>query len=186
MNVIDPDGKDGIYITYPDYEIHVGSRTNNYVGHAGVLLIDNKTGTTKYYEYGRYDKENKGLIRNIVIPDAVIGSDGKPTEASINRILSVLSAKAGQHGRIKGAYVESDEYEAMLDYANYLMSENYNPDRKSYNLLMNNCGTVAADILKQDDNVKQKFPIVTSSIPNLLVWQLQHIFTPINFTPSTN
>mgnify|MGYP007019933133 CR=1 FL=1 len=47
------------------------------LGHAGVLLIDNKTGVTKYYEYGRYDKEGKGVVRTFAVPNVKIGQDKK-------------------------------------------------------------------------------------------------------------
>lgn len=56
-NAIDPDGRDAILIAYPDYRIGTPIGRIGGLGHAGVLLIDNKTGVTKYYEYGRYDKE---------------------------------------------------------------------------------------------------------------------------------
>ena len=54
INCIDPNGKDGIYIAFPDYKISTPIGKIGNLGHAGVLLIDNKTGVTKYYEYGRY------------------------------------------------------------------------------------------------------------------------------------
>ena len=46
VNFIDPDGRDGIYINFPDYKINVGIQIP-YLGHSGVLLIENKTGFTK-------------------------------------------------------------------------------------------------------------------------------------------
>ncbi|WP_082989220.1 RHS repeat domain-containing protein [Culturomica massiliensis] len=83
LNMIDPDGRDAIYIAFPKY------RANGipFTGYAGVLLIDNKTGLTKYYEYGRYDKEGKGLIRTVTISNVVIGKDGKPTIQSLNKVI---------------------------------------------------------------------------------------------------
>ena len=62
INCIEPNGKDGIYIAFPDYKISTPIGKIGNLGHAGVLLIDNKTGVTKYYEYGRYDKEGKGIM----------------------------------------------------------------------------------------------------------------------------
>ena len=83
LNMIDPDGRDAIYIAFPKY------RANGipFTGYAGVLLIDNKTGLTKYYEYGRYDKEGKGLVRTVTISNVVIGKDGKPTIQSLNKVI---------------------------------------------------------------------------------------------------
>ncbi|CCY51719.1 MULTISPECIES: hypothetical protein [Bacteroides] len=84
--MIDPDGRDAIYITFPKY------RANGipFTGHAGVLLINDKTGLTKYYEYGRYDKESKGLVRTASVPNVVIGKDGKPTTESLNKVMKQL------------------------------------------------------------------------------------------------
>jgi len=50
VNAIDPDGKDGIFIAFPDYKISTPIGKIGGLGHAGVLLINNKTGFTKYYE----------------------------------------------------------------------------------------------------------------------------------------
>ena len=84
--MIDPDGRDAIYITFPKY------RANGipFTGHAGVLLINDKTGLTKYYEYGRYDKESKGLVRTASVPNVVIGKDGKTTTESLNKVMKQL------------------------------------------------------------------------------------------------
>ena len=83
LRYVDPDGRDAIYIAFPKY------RANGipFTGHAGVLLIDNKTGLIKYYEYGRYDKEGKGLVRTVTISNVVIGKDGKPTIQSLNKVI---------------------------------------------------------------------------------------------------
>lgn len=70
-----PNGKDGIYIAFPDYKISTPIGKIGNLGHAGVLLIDNKTGVTKYYEYGRYDKEGKGVVRTFAVPNVKIGQD---------------------------------------------------------------------------------------------------------------
>lgn len=50
VNFVDPNGMDAIYITFSKCK----ANGIPFTGHAEVLLIDNKTGLTKYYEYGRY------------------------------------------------------------------------------------------------------------------------------------
>ena len=113
INCIDPNGKDGIYIAFPDYKISTPIGKIGNLGHAGVLLIDNKTGVTKYYEYGRYDKEGKGIVRTFAVPDVKMGQDKKPTLESLNKTLSIISEQAGHAGRIEGAYIESDKFKEM-------------------------------------------------------------------------
>ncbi len=41
VNMVDVDGRDGVLIVFPDYEIHIGSREYTDLGHAGVLLVNN-------------------------------------------------------------------------------------------------------------------------------------------------
>jgi hypothetical protein len=165
---VDPDGNDAILIVFPDYkidpEISVGKWKMGKVGglgHAGVLIIDNKTGHTKYYEYGRYPTTDgtKGRVRSPKVSDVEIGPDGRPTMESLNKVLGEISTNSGQGGKIDGAYVKSNETKKMNDYAQKKLKESnpgnkeYNKDRESYKLSSNNCGTFAADVINQDPAV---------------------------------
>ena len=183
INCIEPNGKDGIYIAFPDYKISTPIGKIGNLGHAGVLLIDNKTGVTKYYEYGRYDKEGKGIVRTFAVPDVKMGQDKKPTLESLNKTLSVISEQAGHGGRIEGAYIESDKFKEMKNYAESKIAENANSKRKEYSLRNNNCGTFAADVLKQDPSVKDKAPVIIDSRPNSIVKEYQNSFKSLNYDP---
>ena len=183
INCIDPNGKDGIYIAFPDYKISTPIGKIGNLGHAGVLLIDNKTGVTKYYEYGRYDKEGKGIVRTFAVPNVKIGQDKKPTLESLNKTLSIISEQAGHAGRIEGAYIESDKFKEMKNYAESKIAENANSKRKEYSLRNNNCGTFAADVLKQDPSVKDKAPVIIDPRPNSIVKEYQDNFKSLNYDP---
>ena len=183
INCIEPNGKDGIYIAFPDYKISTPIGKIGNLGHAGVLLIDNKTGVTKYYEYGRYDKEGKGIVRTFAVPNVKIGQDKKPTLESLNKTLSIISEQAGHAGRIEGAYIESDKFKEMKNYAESKIAENANSKRKEYSLRNNNCGTFAADVLKQDPSVKDKAPVIIDSRPNSIVKEYQNSFKSLNYDP---
>ena len=183
INCIDPNGKDGIYIAFPDYKISTPIGKIGNLGHAGVLLIDNKTGVTKYYEYGRYDKEGKGVVRTCAVPNVKIGQDKKPTLESLNKTLSIISEQAGHAGRIEGAYIESDKFKEMKNYAESKIAENANSKRKEYSLRNNNCGTFAADVLKQDPSVKDKAPVIIDPRPNSIVKEYQDNFKSLNYDP---
>ena len=153
LNAVDPDGRDAILIAYPDYKISAfGTKWSN-LGHAGVLLIDNKTGATKYYEYGRYDKPQKGVVRTRKVSNVVIGKDGKPTLESLTKVLNELSNLAGEGGAIRGAYVKSAKFKDMKKYADKKLAENKDDNRKDYGLFSNNCGTFAEDVILQDQSV---------------------------------
>ena len=186
IKYIDPNGKDAVLVVFPDYKISTPIGKMGNLGHAGVLLINNKTGLTKYYEYGRYDKEGKGEVRNIKISNVKIDKNGKPTTESLNKVMGELSKKAGQNGRIDGAYIESDKFENMDKYATIKENENSNPSRKTYSLTGNNCGTFAADVVNQDENVNKKAPIIVDPRPNSIVEEYQDKFKTIPYNPNIN
>ncbi|MEQ3106428.1 hypothetical protein [Bacteroides salyersiae] len=186
VKYIDPNEKDAVLVVFPDYKISTPIGKMGNLGHAGVLLINNKTGLTKYYEYGRYDKEGKGEVRNIKISNVKIDKNGKPTTESLNKVMGELSKKAGQNGRIDGAYIESDKFENMDKYATIKENENSNPSRKTYSLTGNNCGTFAADVVNQDENVNKKAPIIVDPRPNSIVEEYQDKFKTITYNPNIN
>lgn len=175
INVIDPDGRDGVYIVFPDY------KANGYpmTGHAGVLLIDNKTGYTKYYEYGRYDKAERGWVRTYSIPNVKLGEDGRPTAESLNKVMSVISKTSGKGQKIEGAYFESDKFKEMNDYAKGKLNENSDQNRTPYNILTNNCGTFADDVVKQDNSVDA--PTIIDPRPVSIINEYQDNLTPVSY-----
>ena len=179
VNYVDPDGRDGVYINFPEYRISILGRKIPNLGHAGVLLIDNSTGLTKYYEYGRYDEQNKGIVRNHKIPNVVIDANGRPTDESLDHVLKAISRIAGHNGPIKGVYVESEHFGAMNEYAQSRMRENANDDRVVYNDLNNNCSTFAEDVLRQDPEVNEQVRSRFINIPNRVVDILEKLFEPI-------
>jgi len=195
LKYIDPTGKDGVLVVFPDYKVDTETRLGKQpLGHAGVLLINNKTGLTKYYEYGRYATSDgtKGKVRNVRISDVVIDKEtGKPTQKSLNKVFGEISKASGQNGRIKGAYVEGD-FDKMNDYAqdklkesNPEYKEEYNKDRESYSLTGNNCGTFGCDVLKQDSEAKKKAPWILIPTPNNMAKEYQDNFPSVNYDPKT-
>jgi hypothetical protein len=109
------------------------------LGHAGVLIVNGKTGLTKYYEYGRYDPKGVGLVRKIDLPDAKVDK-GKVNLASLKPVLDKISRVAGQNGRVWGVYMEVDgKFDAMVQYAELRKNENIMPNRRPYSLTNNSC-----------------------------------------------
>ena len=183
INVIDPDGRDGIYIVFPDYEADGYPMT----GHAGILLIDNKTGLTKYYEYGRYDEAQIGIVNHYAVPDLVLDEDGRPTAESLNKTLAYISEKSGHGQKIEGAYFQSDKFQEMNNYAQKLYKQSntefkeYDPNRTPYSITGNNCGTFACDVANQDEDLNT--PWIIDPRPVSIGDEYRENFTPIDYNP---
>jgi hypothetical protein len=108
-------------------------------------------GYTHGYEYGRYDKAQKGIVRNLKTANVVM-KNGKPTDASMKKLLSGIAKQEHNYkGTISGAYYKmSDKDTQKVDaYAQGREAQNSDPNRTPYNLGIigdaNNCGTFARD-----------------------------------------
>ncbi len=115
------------------------------LGHAGALFINGKTGLTKYYEFGRYDPEAKGLVQTRSIPDIRLGLKSKT--AIYGATLDGISKKAGQGGRVRGAMIPvPGKFADMLAFAEKRRAQNSTAARKSYDLLFNSCVHFAREV----------------------------------------
>jgi hypothetical protein len=156
------DSAEALLISFPDFKIDTESPLGEVggLGHAGVLLI-NKKGVTRYYEYGRYKTKDgtKGRVRKESVPNVVIGADGKATPASLEKCLATISTKSGKKGRIDAAYFQNVNFEVMEAYAQAKLKESnpeykeYDKKRAPYTLTGNNCATFAENVITQDKDV---------------------------------
>ncbi len=111
------------------------------------LFIDGSKGTTKYYEYGRYN-DPKGRTRKIKINDVKLNRTGHPTLATLSYSLSQISARSGQGGAISGAYIEvPGKYQLMLQYCLNRMRLNSVSSRKQYDLWSYSCNHFMQGVL---------------------------------------
>lgn len=151
------------------------------LGHAGVLFIKGDTGTTKYYEYGRYDPQALGLVRRAIIPDVKIGGDGRPTPESLKKTLHVISAKSGQHGRIWAVYIEVEsKFDAMLKYAKEREIQNRNPNRVPYDLFSNSCIHFAKGVTEA---AGVDTPWMLDPRPNSYIGEFRDDFPDLTYDP---
>ncbi|MDG1583143.1 hypothetical protein [Pseudomonas sp. GOM6] len=147
-----------IPVVFPDYLIHIDgyeaelfgrkikipSQKAPYLGHAGVLIVNGKTGLTKYYEYGRYGPNGK--TRSGSIPDVSL-KGGMIIESSLKRTLRAISSQHGQAGRIVGVVLRGQVFDQALAWLKAKEAENSNPKRKAYDLSDHNCMTFVADLV---------------------------------------
>ena len=169
INRIDPDGQDAILITFPKYRARYRGYPIPHTGHSGVLLINNKTGLTKYYEYGRYGS-TIGKARKVEVPNITI-KEGRPTLESLNKVLKYISRKSGDNGDIEGAYIKSNAFDIMMKYAEDVRAEANNPDRKPYNILKNNCATFAEDVIGQDESIEKPTIFIHTPVNTVEAYQ---------------
>ncbi len=169
-------------IVFPDYKISALGTTWSSLGHAGILLVLGSTGTTKYYEYGRYDKAAVGLVRKRDVPNARI-LDGKIDQQSLSMALHEIALKAGHATRIEGAYIEQDGgYPKALAAIQARLDTNKDANRKSYGLLMNNC----ADFMKQAlEAAGVDVPWMIDPRPNSYIAELRSDFPSLDYDPGS-
>lgn len=145
VSFVDPLGLAGCYVGFPGYPITIpGTDTRVPLTHAGVLSYDSQ-GSTRYYEYGRYDSDF-GNVRRQAVPDLTIGPDGKPTADSWAKMQKRLS----EIGHGTGAKTSCDA-NADADKINNFAEQRMNdPNRAPYSwspFSFNTCTSFASDAL---------------------------------------
>jgi RHS repeat-associated protein len=151
LRFLDPNGKDAIPIFYLKYRIESSGKSIPYIGHVGVLLINNKSGETVYYDYGRYGENGKGIVRRRYYENVMSYKYEGLDQSKISNVLKIISSDFGKGSEIAGAYIESDRYDEMKnwaeDYYNYTRSAN---SFDAYNVLTNSCTSFCYDLISQD------------------------------------
>lgn len=181
---IDPDGRDAIPIAFPDYKISTPIGKIGGLGHAGIVLIDNQTGHTRYFEYGRYDSTNMGIVRTRPVPNVVMGKNGMPTTDSLKKLLHAVSQAGGEGTRIEGTYIRNNSYKEMLNYATNRMNQNTNSSREPYHLTSNNCMSFCKTTLESGG---EKTPSMIDPRPNSYINELRDTLgTPIDYNPASD
>jgi RHS repeat-associated protein len=153
---IDPDGRDALAVAFPKYRIGmkilgVPIRVP-FLGHGGMVII-NKDGTTRYMEYGRYDPQQKGLIRPFEngkkTPNVSFDASGHITEDSLQALMQSVSENAGQGGPVEGLLIETSDDEDLLmnAYLDDRDRQNSDENRPAYSTSNHNCGTLACETL---------------------------------------
>lgn len=174
-----------IPIVFPDYLISTPAGKLPQLGHAGILIILGSTGSTRYYEYGRYDKAELGLVRKTIIPDVRINKrTNNPDEKSLAAVLKVISQKAGQNGRISGVYVEvSGGFSKADAYAQSRLKQNGNSNRKSYEILSNSCLHFMKLTLEAAGIAT---PWLVDPRPNSYIEELREDYPDLDYNPRMN
>lgn len=166
-------------ITIPKYKETVSN-----LGHAGIFFVNGKTGTTKYFEYGRYDPpHNLGIVAKAAnLPDAKL-VNGEIDVSSLIKPLDFISRISGQSGRIQGVYLEvENKYKEMLDYARIKKSQNANPNRRPYSLTTNSC---IHFVKKMTEIAGLETPWMIDPRPNSYMGEFRDDYKDLDYSPKT-
>ena len=140
-----------IYVDFPDYQVETSTVLGKMpLGHGLVIAVDEK-GRTRGSEYGRYDKENKGIARRVRVPDFKFS--GQPTEEEMNAYAEALDKVYGHSfGKTHVTYVNNADYNKMIQLMESAEKNNRKDSfytNKDYCLAGHNCGTYGIDIINQ-------------------------------------
>jgi RHS repeat-associated protein len=147
INFTDPLGLAGCAVVFSGYPITLpGTDTQLALGHAGVLTYDS-SGSTRYYEYGRYNGD-LGNVRRASVPDLKTGPDGKPTPESMSDLQKALTQNQGKGTQAKLKCDADADEKKIIAFAEQRMND---PNRAPYSwnpLSPNTCGTFVRDALR--------------------------------------
>lgn len=168
------------FVQYSDepsvkYLLALGLGKNNYIkaGHAAFVLIENKTGTAEYYDFGRYiTPKGYGRVRSAVtdieleIPfKAVITPDSKLD--NVEDFLLWLEAnpkKTHGDGRLVASVCDYIDYERARNHVLSIQNMGSIP-YKAFGKKGSNCSRIVTDtILRSTDHVKIKRPLLRNKL----------------------
>ena len=144
-----------IPVVFPDYKIHVEalgiSHKFSDLGHAGVLIVNGKTGLTKYGEYGRYEGAGPpGIVRLRPVPNVTI-KGGAITESSLKKTLRSMSSAYGQSSNVSGVVLRGAAFSQAEAWLKNKEKDNDNMNREPYSIRSHNCMTFVADLVDSLD-----------------------------------
>lgn len=144
---------DGIYVSFPEDEIRIGSsKYNNVGGHGIVIAVDENTGHTRGSSYGRNlnNSGKHGGAVKVTVPDFHPATAGKPTEEELNAYAQKLSEVFPQWGKkVNVTYVPDADYEDMVEYMEEAEKPKSGYSKKPYNLYNHNCGVYGVNTINQ-------------------------------------
>lgn len=171
------------WFDFDNVSINKSNKKVSNLGHAGILIIESKTGKTKYYEYGRYDyPELRGAVRRLPIPNAKT-SQGSIVLSSLIPVLHKISNRAGKGSRIEGVFLESlNSFSKLNNRALAVKGQNKNPKRRAYDITSNSC---IHFVKKLVELAGKETPWMIDPRPNSYIGEFREDYRDLDYIPTT-
>jgi len=141
----------------PPISITRWSGNNPYVsglGHAGIAMIDGRTGAVAYWEYGRYDAAQFGEVRGVPAVASVtmtFDEAGNPKRSALDQLARVLTTTNGSGQLYEGVYIKlaNGSFDRMVAFAENrktLVAQGPSGNAEIYSVESNHCFTFAMEV----------------------------------------
>jgi RHS repeat-associated protein len=117
LSSVDPTGLAGMVVYFNGYSVDTGMGFSLPLGHAGVVAIDNKTGATEYFDFGRYGGEYGDVRGPFDVGTVAFDKDGNPTEASLDAIEATMSREFGKGNTVTSIYNNNADASKIIAFA---------------------------------------------------------------------
>jgi RHS repeat-associated protein len=151
LNKIDSLGLAGMFVYFSDYQVDTGMGFSLPLGHAGVVAIDNNTGATQYFDFGRYGGKYGDVRGPFDVGKITFDERGFPTKDSLDIVQENMSQEYGKDNFANVLYNKDADVQKIIDFA---LDRQRNVDKYPYTLnpfsknKLNFCDTFAWDALK--------------------------------------
>lgn len=151
LNRIDPFGLAGMAVYFSGYQVDTGMGFSLPLGHAGVVAIDDNTGATQYFDFGRYGGQYGDVRGPYDVGTVKFDNNGFPNQNSLAAIKETMSQQFGK-GNFANTLYNSAANSTKIK--NFALDRQKNVSKYPYTLnpfsknKLNFCDTFAADALK--------------------------------------
>jgi hypothetical protein len=152
VNWVDPMGLAGMAIYFSGYQVDTGMGFSLPLGHAGIIAIDDNTGATQYFDFGRYGGQYGDVRGPFDVGTVTIDKNGFPTQDSLDAIRDTisLSPQIGKGNFANTLYNKNADATKIINFA---LDRQKNVAKYPYTLnpfsknKLNFCDTFTADAL---------------------------------------
>ena len=124
------------------------------LGHAGIAMINGRTGAVAYWEYGRYDRAEFGEVRDVSDVASVtmtFDEAGNPERSALDRLALVLTKTNGPGQLYEGVYIKlaNGSFDRMVEFAENrrdAVAEGPSGSAEIYSVESNHCFTFAMEV----------------------------------------